>query len=169
MTTMTTDGVTRSRSTSKDMSGSNWVWVPSMQRDKDSLARKYPGSKRLPTQPSSNNRATTPQKLTTDYLRALRRNVLDAVLQRTQREYIIAVPAVWTEKARELTAQCAVDAGMGSEEKLHLVPKPEASAIYAIWKLDPVNAGGLEVGDTFVLCDAGGGYSLSLVDIDCRY
>ena len=129
-----------------------------MQRDKDSLARRYPGAKRLPIQPSSNNRAVTPQKLTTDYLRALCRNVLDAVLQRTQREYIITVPAVWTEKARELTAQCAVDAGMGSEEKLHLVSEPEAAAIYAISKFDQVNAGGLEVGDPFMLCDAGGGY-----------
>lgn len=88
----------------------------------------------------------------------LLRTVLEAVLRRTQREYVITVPAVWEEKARDLTAKCAVDAGMGSEDKLHIVSEPEAAAIYAISKFQQINTGGLEIGDTFVLCDAGGGY-----------
>ena len=110
-----------------------------MQREDSSLARKYPGNKQLPIQLSSRGEIT-PQKLTTDYLKALRdhaermllRNVLETVLQRTPREYVITVPAVWTEKARDLTAKCAVDAGMGSEDKLHIVSEPEAAAMYAI-------------------------------------
>lgn len=138
---------------------------PSMQRDDSSLARKYPGNKQLPIQLLSRGEIT-PQKLTTDYLKALRdhaermllRNVLETVLQRTPREYVITVPAVWTEKARDLTAKCAVDAGMGSEDKLHIVSEPEAAAMYAISKFKEINTGGLESGDTFVLCDAGGGY-----------
>ena len=139
-----------------------------MQRDEDSLARKYPGTKRLPLQlPSRGD--ITPEYLTTEYLRALRdhaeqmvlRNVLNAAFRSTQREYVITVPAVWTEKARDLTAKCAVNAGMGSEDKLHIVSEPEAAAIYAISKFREINTGGLEVGDTFVLCDAGGGYSFS--------
>lgn len=70
---MTADGVTRSQTTSKERI--DWFKLgldpPSMQRDKDSRARKHPGAKRLPViHPSSNNRAFTPQKLTIDYLRA---------------------------------------------------------------------------------------------------
>ena len=136
-----------------------------MQRDEDSLARKYPGTKRLPLQLPSTG-GNTPEYLTTEYLRALRshaelmvvRNVLNAAFRSTQREYVITVPAVWTEKARDLTAKCAVNAGMGSEDKLHIVSEPEAAAVYAISKFREINTGGLEVGDTFVLCDAGGGY-----------
>ena len=137
---------------------------PSIQREKSSLATKYPGITRLPFSITSYD-ATSPQKLTTDYLKALRchaeemmeRIVLGAVFRRTQKEYIITVPAVWKEKARELTAKCAVDAGMGSEDKLHIVSEPEAAAIYAVSKFQEINTNSLEIGDTFVLCDAGGG------------
>ena len=116
-------------------------------------------------QPSSDN-AVTPQILTTHYLKALlqhaesmleQNHVFEAVLRRTQREYVITVPAVWKEKARDLTAKCAVDAGMGSEDDLHIVSEPEAAAMYAISKFREINAGVLKEGDTFVLCDAGGG------------
>lgn len=139
-----------------------------MQREKSSLARRYPGTTQLPMQLWSNN-APSPQELTTNYLKAVRchaermllRSVLEAVLHRTQREYIITVPAVWKEKARDLTAKCAVDAGMGSQDKLHIISEPEAAAMYAISEFKEINTGGLEVGDTFVLCDAGGGYSQS--------
>lgn len=135
-----------------------------MQREKSSLARKYPGNTRLPIKVSSNN-AASPQKLTTDYLKALRDHaeesyrgsVLKAVFRRTQLEYAITVPAVWNEKARNLTARCAIEAGMGLEDKLHIISEPEAAAMYAISAFKEINKGGLEIGDTFVLCDAGGG------------
>ena len=137
-----------------------------MQREKSSLAKKYPGTKQLPLQLSSVGE-WTPERITTEYLRALRchtehillRSVLEPIFRSTQREYVITVPAVWTEKARDLTAKCAVSAGMGSEDKLHIVSEPEAAAMYAISRFREINTGGLEVGDTFVLCDAGGGYS----------
>ena len=111
------------------------------------------------------NPAITPQRLTTDYLTALRshaedmlrRVISDPVLRLTQREYVITVPAVWKENARGLTAKCAADAGMGPEDKLHVVSEPEAAAIYAISKFKEINGGGLRIGDTFVVCDAGGG------------
>lgn len=43
---------------------------------------------------------------------------------------------------------------MGSGHKLHIVSEPEAAAMYALDAMDPHN---IKVGDTFVLCDAGGG------------
>ena len=43
---------------------------------------------------------------------------------------------------------------MGSGTTLHIISEPEAAAIYSLDAIDPH---GLEVGDTFVVCDAGGG------------
>ena len=43
---------------------------------------------------------------------------------------------------------------MGSGQALHIITEPEAAAMYALDVMDPHN---LKVGDTFVLCDAGGG------------
>ena len=42
--------------------------------------------------------------------------------------------------------------GMGSA--LHIISEPEAAAMYALDAMDPHN---IQIGDTFVLCDAGGG------------
>ena len=83
--------------------------------------------------------------------------MFENVLRRTQLDFIITVPAVWSEKAKHLTATCAADAGMGSQNQLHIVSEPEAAAIYAFSKFNEINSGSLELGDTFVLCDAGGG------------
>ena len=43
---------------------------------------------------------------------------------------------------------------MGREDRLQIISEPEAAATYALDALDPHD---LKVGDTFVLCDAGGG------------
>lgn len=94
---------------------------PSKNNDKSSLASRYPTLTKLPLRTAGHE--ISPAKLTTDYLKALHdhteimllRTVTEAALRRTPREYIITVPAVWTEVARELTADCAVDAGMGEQ------------------------------------------------------
>ena len=43
---------------------------------------------------------------------------------------------------------------MGKGNALQVVSEPEAAAMYALDALDPHN---IKIGDTFVLCDAGGG------------
>ena len=43
---------------------------------------------------------------------------------------------------------------MGEGDKLQIVSEPEAAAVYALDAMDPHD---IKVGDTFVLCDAGGG------------
>ena len=100
--------------------------------------------------------------MTTDFLTALRKHVEgvlrhklpDSALHSTPLEYIITVPAVWSDMAQSKTRACAEKAGMGSGAALHIISEPEAAAIYALDAMDPH---GLEIGDTFVLCDAGGG------------
>ena len=114
--------------------------------------------------PSSNNQAPrytfSPEKLTIDYLTALRNHaeysiqqiLPDIALKSIPREYVITVPAVWSDMAKDLTRSCAEKAKMGHGNDLHIISEPEAAATYALSAVD------LEVGDTFVLCDAGGGY-----------
>ncbi|KAF9732889.1 hypothetical protein PMIN06_007483 [Paraphaeosphaeria minitans] len=68
------------------------------------------------------------------------------------RDYIITVPALWDHAEQEKTRLCAERAGMGEGSQLQLVPEPEAACIYAIQQMLWINEG-----DTFVICDAGGG------------
>ena len=75
-----------------------------------------------------------------------------SILKTTPIEYIITVPAVWSDTAQAKTRTCAFNAGMGKD--LQIISEPEAAAIYALHAMDPHS---IEVGDTFVLCDAGGG------------
>ena len=56
--------------------------------------------------------------------------------------------------AQAKTRACAKAAGLGKGTALHIVSEPEAAALYALDAMDPHD---LKVGNTFVLCDAGGG------------
>lgn len=64
-------------------------------------------------------------------------------------EYILTVPAVWSDKARSQMVDAARRAGM---ERVGLVGEPEAAAEYALRSVE-----GVRVGECFVVCDAGGG------------
>ncbi|KAL4960816.1 Hsp70 family protein [Aspergillus stella-maris] len=105
----------------------------------------------------------TPEQLAEDYLTALYKHImytleqkLGAALLRTiPLEFSLTVPAIWTEAAKDKTLKACQRAGfIKNNEEISLVSEPEAAAIYAIHGLDPH---GLKVGDSFVLCDAGGG------------
>ncbi|KAG9229232.1 hypothetical protein BJ875DRAFT_489111 [Amylocarpus encephaloides] len=100
------------------------------------------------------------KKLVTDYLASLR-YYMDEHLKKTfqensriPRKYILTVPAMWTNKAKKATRDCAADAGMGYRPgELKIIAEPEAAGIYALATMSRP----LKVGDTFVICDAGGG------------
>ncbi|KAJ0418508.1 hypothetical protein BJY00DRAFT_177645 [Aspergillus carlsbadensis] len=104
----------------------------------------------------------TPERLTQDYLTELYKHImytleqkLGAALLRTiPLQFSLTVPAIWTEAAKDKTLKACQKAGFKSDEPISLCSEPEAAAIYALHGLDPH---GLEVGDSFVLCDAGGG------------
>lgn len=102
------------------------------------------------------------EKLVTDYLTALRKHAEQILryklpagaLISTPLEFVITVPAVWSDAAQAKTRACAEKAGMGLGSTLHIISEPEAAAIYALDAMDPHN---IKIGDTFVLVDAGGG------------
>lgn len=130
---------------------------PSKEGGNSKLARQYPN----PIPAPAGQLSTT--KLVTDYLTALRKHMEEtlerrlgrAIATKVQKEYILTVPAVWSEKARVDTLTCAKNAGMGSLDGIHIITEPEAAALYELNERSDL---GLKVGDTFVICDAGGGY-----------
>ncbi|RPB02320.1 hypothetical protein L873DRAFT_1841843 [Choiromyces venosus 120613-1] len=98
----------------------------------------------------------------TDFLTALRKHIMETLLTRyggefmegTLIEYILTVPAVWPDKARDTTVECAKRAGMDSSYAISCVSEPEAAAIYCLFSM---GHGRLRVGANYVVCDAGGG------------
>ncbi|KAB5583554.1 hypothetical protein GE09DRAFT_946950 [Coniochaeta sp. 2T2.1] len=103
-------------------------------------------------------------KLVTDYISALgdhlmytlRQKLGDGVVASTPLEFIVTVPAIWSDLAKDKTKQaCQRAAGLSATRSpIHLISEPEAAAIYALHGLDPHN---LKINDSFVICDAGGG------------
>nr|POE46967.1 heat shock 70 kda protein 12a [Quercus suber] len=97
-----------------------------------------------------------------DYLTKLYEHTLETLTRRygssfiatTNMEFVLTVPAVWSDAAKNATLQAAERAGMGNRHKLKLISEPEAAAVYTLKTIQP---NGLTVGDNFIVCDAGGG------------
>lgn len=84
----------------------------------------------------------TAKDITTEYLRGLHAMFQEAVvsflgeriLNDMPTEFWLTVPATWTEKAKVLTKQAALDAGFGQRaiDRILLIPEPEAGAHLAL-------------------------------------
>jgi molecular chaperone DnaK (HSP70) len=97
-----------------------------------------------------------------DYLKEVRQFIVqtalpndfgDKFLRNLAPQYVLSVPAIWRDKAKDLTQKAAVQAGIPLKD-LTLVSEPEAAALYCATLCREVE---LEDGDHFVICDAGGG------------
>lgn len=127
-------------------------WSPSI-----ALARTFPDPTALPLEHDANA-----VRMVTDFLTALRKHaehmlrlqLLTGSADKFQLEFIVTVPAVWSDAAQARTRACAEKAGMGLGSALHMISEPEAAAIYA---LNSMSSHLIKVGSTFVLVDAGGG------------
>ncbi|KAG8411532.1 hypothetical protein J3458_015589 [Metarhizium acridum] len=74
-----------------------------------------------------------------------------------QKEYIMTIPAMWSDSAKQTTARCAQRAlnFIGDDEqKLQVIAEPQAAGIYALTNMRNT---GLREGHTCIICDAGGG------------
>ncbi|KAG2026582.1 hypothetical protein GB937_001363 [Aspergillus fischeri] len=67
--------------------------------------------------------------------------------------YVLTVPAVWTDKAKNMTLTAATDAGISALDVI-LVSEPEAAALSC---LNASQLDTLKDGDVVIICDAGGG------------
>jgi hypothetical protein len=104
---------------------------------------------------------------TRDYLARINEYVTNEILptrfgakflQNQALSYVITVPAIWSDKAKQQTRQAAEAAGI-DRNSLTLITEPEAAALYCATLCDEVD---LEPGDRFMICDAGGGTVVSL-------
>ncbi|KAF8247382.1 hypothetical protein K440DRAFT_661489 [Wilcoxina mikolae CBS 423.85] len=99
----------------------------------------------------------------TDFLSAVRTTTVESIertydaewVRESKIEYVLTVPAIWSDSAKSLMVQAAKEAGFGTHRvDFNLVSEPEAAAAHALKVIQPHN---LNCGDTFVICDAGGG------------
>jgi molecular chaperone DnaK (HSP70) len=67
--------------------------------------------------------------------------------------YVVTVPAIWSDAAKDLTRRAMEKAGIPGNN-LILVTEPEAAALYCA---TAGNQFDLKEGDSFIVCDAGGG------------
>lgn len=70
----------------------------------------------------------------------------------TKVQFVLTVPAVWSDSAKDATLKAAEKAGMGKRHELQLISEPEAAAVYTLKAIQPNH---LKVGDNFIVCDAG--------------
>ncbi|KAF2643572.1 actin-like ATPase domain-containing protein [Massarina eburnea CBS 473.64] len=68
---------------------------------------------------------------------------------------VLTVPAIWSQVAKEKTLKIARMADL--PENLSMVTEPEAAALAVLKEKTSEEDGSLEIGDCFVVCDAGGG------------
>lgn len=92
--------------------------------------------------------------LITDYISALgehlmyvlREKLSESVVKTMPLEFVVTVPAIWSDLAKDKTKKaCQRATGLSATKSpIHLVSEPEAAAIYALHGLDPH---GLNIGD----------------------
>ncbi|KAF8249042.1 actin-like ATPase domain-containing protein [Wilcoxina mikolae CBS 423.85] len=108
-----------------------------------------------------------PVDMITDYLRGVNNHAIKCLekqfgtplLKTMAFEVVVTVPAVWSDRAKDLTYKAVGQAGFGSYKfQMSMVTEPEAAAVYTLKALKAETGGSsIQVGDQFVLCDAGGG------------
>ncbi|KAF9346099.1 Heat shock 70 kDa protein 12A [Mortierella sp. AD094] len=110
-----------------------------------------------------------------DYLKALHEYAADTILQefgssysRENFRYCLTVPAMWSDKAKDVMRKAAIRAGLitatDHPDRLTLVSEPEAAALYCEKACKQYDLGH---GDRFMICDAGGGtVDLIVYEID---
>ncbi|KAF7187277.1 Heat shock 70 kDa protein 12B [Pseudocercospora fuligena] len=116
----------------------------------------------LETAAQLRNSERTVMDAVTDYLAKIYEHTMETMTRRygegfiksTKVDFVLTVPAVWSDAAKNATLQAAERAGMGSRHELKLISEPEAAAVYTLRTIQP---SGLRVGDNYVVCDAGGG------------
>ncbi|KAF4550166.1 Hypothetical protein D9617_18g033570 [Elsinoe fawcettii] len=107
-----------------------------------------------------NARGKSPIDVAADFLTKLHEFALDEIsktyravfVESTPIEYILTVPAVWSDIAKQSTLAAAKKAGIG--DSIQLISKPEAAAVET---LTGMKAESIREGDVYVICDAGGG------------
>jgi len=98
-----------------------------------------------------------PVDMITDYLRSVNNHVVkvleqqftSSLLRTMAFEVVVTVPAVWSDRAKDLTFKAVKEAGFGSYEfQVSMIAEPEAAAIYTLKALKAEEAGRDEPSDS---------------------
>ncbi|KAL2066732.1 hypothetical protein VTL71DRAFT_2804 [Oculimacula yallundae] len=100
-----------------------------------------------------------PVDVAADFIRAMYEHAITKItstmpaeyIEMCQKQFVLSVPAVWSDKAKDMTIKAAKKAGI---YPVTLIKEPEAAAMYVLHMMKDFS---LAVGDAFVVCDAGGG------------
>ncbi|KAH6662561.1 hypothetical protein B0J14DRAFT_707549 [Halenospora varia] len=99
-------------------------------------------------------------EVASDYMRAVFEHALKEIesesldpsfLENYQKQFVLTVPAVWSDKAKDMTLRAARNAGINP---VSMITEPEAASLFTLLS---VKNKGLRNGDAIVICDAGGG------------
>ena len=109
-----------------------------------------------------------------DYLSAIYKHVMTTLYRRFERgvleltkiDFVLTVPAIWSDAAKKKTEDAAIRAGMGNEHTLELLSEPESAAVYTLKNIDNAHSQ-IRVHDRIVVCDAGGG-TVDLISYDIQ-
>ncbi|KAK6523102.1 hypothetical protein TWF694_006000 [Orbilia ellipsospora] len=100
----------------------------------------------------------------THFLSSLYLHILSKVVKQwaeaPQIDFVLTVPALWNESAKQRTLKCAENAGFMRGHNLTSISEPEAAALFCS------TVKNLKVNERFVVCDAGGG-TVDVVTYDC--
>ncbi|KFA47821.1 hypothetical protein S40293_06413 [Stachybotrys chartarum IBT 40293] len=113
-------------------------------------------------EPERDNDGESALELTKIYLSCLHSHFISVLEQRlspgvvrsTPMDFVVTVPAIWSNASKLLTERAAAMAGFCGSQRIQLITEPEAAAIYTLKNLSPST---LKLGRRFVVCDAGGG------------
>ena len=116
----------------------------------------------------------TAQDVVRDYLSSIYKHVITTlyrrfdrrVMQLTKVDFILTVPAIWSDSAKKKTLDAAALAGMTNEHDLELLSEPESAAIYTLGTIED-NRAQIRVGDRIIVVDAGGG-TVDLISYDVK-
>ncbi|KAK5991079.1 Protein kinase rad3-like protein, partial [Cladobotryum mycophilum] len=88
------------------------------------------------------------------FISVLEKRLSPDVVQSTPMDFIVTVPAIWSNTAKQETKNAASMAGFCGNQRITLISEPEAAALYTVKNLSPSV---LQIRRRFVVCDAGGG------------
>ncbi|KAE8356067.1 hypothetical protein BDV28DRAFT_154932 [Aspergillus coremiiformis] len=130
-------------------------------RGSERIFRRRGDSLGLPGVVGEPRRNRSTESVCADYLYKLYQASLEqlstwtpAWVRDSPRKFILTVPAIWTDAAKNATKQCARRA-FGQNADIELIAEPQAAAIYAL--SHGQLAGRVCPGDNYIVCDAGGG------------
>ncbi|KAF3930695.1 hypothetical protein ABW19_dt0208425 [Dactylella cylindrospora] len=107
----------------------------------------------------------------TDFLHSLYNHAMGTLYRKkgrplmeiTRVDFVLTVPAVWNEAAKQRTQKCAENAGFANGHRLTMISEPEGAAVFCIKNQDTHD---IKATDRIVVCDAGGG-TVDLITYNC--